>query len=178
MEDYYRYANLIVYKALHYLQYGDRDSAIKELKRLEDLWDGRGFADAYYKQSGLYETYKSALALYTYKTISYRNNVGKYLAKLMSINPYTTLYRDNKGEGDLNLETAIITLLTLYSTPLNTSTQKPAPTTAIIVATTLIAIATTTLIAKHLLRLKALPSWRGWVEKFLTSSPAFRFSSF
>jgi hypothetical protein len=65
----------------------------------------------------------------------------------MSINPYTTLYRDNKGEGDLNLETAIITLLTLYSSPLNTSTQKPAPTTAIIVATTLIAIATTTLIA-------------------------------
>jgi len=74
-----------------------------------------GFADAYYEKSGWYETYK--LALYVYKAISHRDSVDKYTVKLMSINPYTTLYRDNTGEGDLNLETATITLLALYSTP-------------------------------------------------------------
>jgi hypothetical protein len=113
-----------VYKALHHLQHGDRESAVRELERLESLWDGRGFADAYYEKSGWYETYKLALAFYVYKAISHRDSVDKYTVKLMSINPYTTLYRDNTGEEDLNLETATITLLALYSTPPNTFTQK------------------------------------------------------
>ena len=136
-----------MYKALHHLQHGDRESAVRELERLESLWDGRGFADAYYEKSGWYETYK--LALYVYKAISHRDSVDKYTVKLMSINPYTTLYRDNTGEEDLNLETATITLLALYSTPPNTFTQKP--TLTIIIVTTLIAIIAATLIIKLLL---------------------------
>ena len=47
-----------------------------------------GFADTYYKQSGWYEKYKLAL----------RDSADKYTSKLMSINPYITLYRDNTGE--------------------------------------------------------------------------------
>jgi tetratricopeptide (TPR) repeat protein len=148
--DYYRYANLIVYKALHHLQHGDRENAIKELERLESLWDGRGFVDAYYEQSGWYETYKLALALYVYRALGLHDNVDKYTAKLMSINPCTTLYTNSKGEGDLNLETASITLLALYSTLPNTFTQKPTLTIIIIIATTLLATVTT-LIAKLLL---------------------------
>jgi spore maturation protein SpmA len=70
--------------------------------------------------------------------------------KLLSINPYTTLYADNTGEGDLNLETASITLLALYSTLPNTSTHKPTLALIIIIATTLVATVATLIIAKHL----------------------------
>jgi hypothetical protein len=139
-----------MYKALHHLQHGDRENATRELERLESLWNGRGFVDAYYEQSGWYETYKLALALYVYRALGLHDNVDKYTAKLKSINPYTTLYRDNIGEGDLNLETASVTLLALYSTLPNTFTQKPTLTIIIIIATTLIAIVAT-LIAKLLL---------------------------
>jgi hypothetical protein len=66
------------------------------------------------KRSGWYETYKLALALYAYKAVSRREAVERYAAKLMSINPFTTLYRNSTGEGDLNLETAAVTLLALY----------------------------------------------------------------
>jgi len=148
--DYYRYSNLIVYKALLSLHQGDRESALRELEKLEELWDGVGFADAYHQETGKYEAYKLALAVYTYRALGLQGNVDKYASKLMSINPYTTLYTDNTGEGDLNLETASITLLALYSTLPNTFTQKPALTIIIILAITLIATVTT-LIAKLLL---------------------------
>jgi tetratricopeptide (TPR) repeat protein len=148
--DYYRYSNLIVYKALLSLQQGDRESALRELGKLEELWDGVGFADAYHQETGKYEAYKLALAVYAYRALGLQGNVDKYTVKLMSINPYATLYRDNTGEGDLNLETASITLLALYSTLPNTFTQKPTPTIIIIIATTLLATVAT-LIAKLLL---------------------------
>lgn len=97
--DHYGYANPIVHRALHHLLHGDRGGAVEELGRLEGLWDGRGFADAYYERSGWYETYKLALALYAYKAVSQRGAVERYAAKLMSINPFTTLYRDSTGGG-------------------------------------------------------------------------------
>jgi hypothetical protein len=146
--DYYRYANLLVYKALLHLQQGDRESALRELGKLEELWDGVGFADAYHQETGNYEAYKLALAVYTYRALRLQDNIDEYMSKLMSINPFTTLYTNSKGEGDLNLDTATITLLTLYSTLPHTSTQKPTPTIIIIIATTLIAIVATTLIIK------------------------------
>jgi hypothetical protein len=52
----------------------------------------------------------------------------------MSTNPYTTLYRDNTGEEDLNLETTTITLLTLYST------QKPAHNVAPVIVITILVV--------------------------------------
>ena len=148
--DYYRYANLIVYKALLSLHQGDREGALRELGKLEELWDGVGFADAYHQETGEYEAYKVALAVIAYRALGLQGNVDEYTVKLMSINPYTTLYTNSMGEGDLNLETALITLLALYSTLPNTFTQK-LTLAIIIIAITLIAIAATTLIAKLLL---------------------------
>jgi tetratricopeptide (TPR) repeat protein len=148
--DYYRYANLIVYKALLHLQQGDRESALRELEKLEELWDGLGFADAYHQETGKYEAYKLALAVYAYRALGLQDNVDKCIVKLLSINPYTTLYADNTGEGDLNLETASITLLALYSTLPNTFTHKPTLALIIIIATTLVATVATLIIAKHL----------------------------
>ena len=127
--DYYRYSNLIVYKALLSLHQGDRESALRELEKLEELWDGVGFADAYHQETGKYEAYKLALAVYAYRALGLQGNVDKYIVKLTSINPYTTLYTDNTGEGDLNLETASITLLALYII------QKPIHDTVLVVVT-------------------------------------------
>jgi len=152
ISDYYRYANLLVYKALYHLFYGERDKCLAELGKLEGLWDGKGFADAYYQQNQKYETYKIALALYTYKALAHRENIDKYTSKLISINPFTTLYTDNAGEGDLNLETASITLLALYTIPpINaptpkTATEQTPPTTLPTTIPTAIAIAVTLLI--------------------------------
>jgi hypothetical protein len=57
------------------------------------------------------------LALYTYRALRYYEEyIKKYESKLLSIDPFTTLYVDNTGEGDLNVETASITLLAMYST--------------------------------------------------------------
>jgi hypothetical protein len=152
ISDYYRYVNLLVYKALYHLFYGERDKCLAELGKLEGLWDGKGFADAYYQQNQKYETYKIALALYTYKALAHRENIDKYTSKLISINPFTTLYTDNAGEGDLNLETASITLLALYTIPpINapipkTATEQTPPTTLPTTIPTAIAIAVTLLI--------------------------------
>jgi tetratricopeptide (TPR) repeat protein len=125
--DYYRYANLLVYRALLSLHQGDREGALRELEKLEELWDGVGFADAYHQKTGKYEAYKLALAIYAYRALGLGDKAEEYKARLLSINPYTTLYTDSKGGGDLNLETAVITLLALYSTPPHTFTlgQKP-----------------------------------------------------
>jgi tetratricopeptide (TPR) repeat protein len=148
IEDYYRYANLIIYKALHHLQSGDRESAIKELERLESLWDGRGFADAYYQVNGRYEAYKLALAVYAYRALGLGDKAERYEARLLSITPYTTLYRDSTGEGDLNLETAVITLLALYST------QKPIHDTALVVVIVVlvVVVAASIMLALRLLK--------------------------
>ena len=151
IEDYYRYANLIIYKALHHLQSGDRESAIKELERLESLWDGRGFADAYYQVNRRYEAYKLALAVYAYRALGLGDKAERYEARLLSITPYTTLYRDSAGEGDLNLETAVITLLALYST------QKPIHNTTlvvVIVVLVVVVVAVSIMLALRLLLLK------------------------
>jgi len=110
--DYYGYANLLIYKALLYLQQGE--AALRELGKLEELWNGVGFADAYHQETEKYEAYQLALAVYAYRALGLQGNIDKYIVKLMSINPYTTLYTDNTDERDLNLETATITLLTLH----------------------------------------------------------------
>jgi len=146
--DYYRYSNLIVYKALLSLQQGDREGALRELGKLEELWDGVGFADAYQQETGKYEAYKLALAVYAYRALGLQGNVDKYIVKLMSINPYTTLYTDNTGEGDLNLETASITLLALYST------QKPIHDIVLVVVIIVLIVVVSVILTIRLLLLK------------------------
>jgi hypothetical protein len=47
------------------------DYARAELSKLESLYDGKGFADAYFETYGRYETYKVALALIVSKALNY-----------------------------------------------------------------------------------------------------------
>jgi hypothetical protein len=171
--DYYRYANLIVFRALLSLQQGDRESALRELGKLEELWDGVGFADAYHQETGKYEAYKLALAVYAYRALGLQDNVDKYTVKLMSINPYTTLYRDNTGEGDLNLETASITLLALYST------QKPIHDTVLVVVTiVLIVILFVILTLRPLLLKREIHSRVRRQRIIITPTSSYLFSRF
>ena len=98
--------------------------------------------------NGRYEAYKLALAIYTYRALGLGDKVEEYKAKQLSINPYTTLYRDNTGEGDLNLETAAITLLALYST------QKPIHDTILVVVTIILIVIVSVILTLRLLLLK------------------------
>ena len=110
--DYDRYANLVAYKAVYHIQRKEMDYARAELSKLESLYDGKGFADRYFETYGRYETYKVALALIVSKALNYAEG---YSSKLLSIKPFTSLYLDSTGEGDLNVETATMSLIGLYS---------------------------------------------------------------
>jgi hypothetical protein len=100
--------------------------------------------------NGRYEAYKLALAIYTYRALGLGDKAERYKARLLSIIPYTTLYRDSAGERDLNLETAVITLLALYST------QKPIHDTAlvVIIVVLVVVVVVSIILALRLLLLK------------------------
>lgn len=166
MEDYDSYANLIVYKALHHLARSERDEAVRELGKLEELFDGWGFADRYHQEHRVYETYKIALAAIAYKAVGNYSKAERYTEILYRIRPLTTLYtKEFKGVGDLNLETATLVAIALYQPVIQTTlrdvqlTQNTIPTALTVVG----AIAVITIIAfytyrKHFIS-KRFPSY-------------------
>jgi len=116
-EDYDKYANLLIYKAILSLRYGDEEEAMNEVRKLEKLFDGIGFKDLSYESLHKYETYKLALAVYLYRLLgpNYDAYVRRYIRLLNSIKPFTTLYDERlNGVGDLNIETACLTAIALY----------------------------------------------------------------
>lgn len=155
LEDYYNYANLLAYKAVYHTMYNERDRAIAELGRLNGLFDGYGFADAYHREHGKYEAYKIALAIIPHKALGYTNEVQKYADTLLRIKPFATLYtvENNSlvGVGDLNLETACLAALALYAEPsLKTEVTKAIP-SATLDQVVLLVIAIATIVATALL---------------------------
>lgn len=116
--DWYLYGDRLVYDALASLYRGHRERALEDLRRLENLTDQYGVRDMVQKIKGLYETYKLALAVVLYRALGDERGDERYIEKLYSINPFTTLYRDGfRGEGDLNVETAALTAIALHTTP-------------------------------------------------------------
>lgn len=122
IKDYERYANLLAYESLYHIMNRDFNKAIATLVKLEGLFNGYGFADAYYQAHGHYETYKVALAVFIYKIMNtiyperFKEQLEKYTAVLYSVSPFTTLYKGPyQGVGDLNLETASLTAIALFS---------------------------------------------------------------
>ncbi|MEM1596252.1 MAG: hypothetical protein QXS24_03750 [Desulfurococcaceae archaeon] len=116
MNDYDNYANLIALKAIYHIVSNEKGEALAELDKLNKLFDGYGFADSYYRKHGKYEVYKVALAVLLHKILGYTAEAEKYAGVLFSIDPFTTLYEPGfKGVGDLNLETAALTAIALYS---------------------------------------------------------------
>jgi len=119
--DYDQYADLLVYSALYYVTQRDLSSAVMELIRLNALFDNYGFRDKAYSVLGKYETYKVALAVIAFKTINHTSLAEKYTNILLNIKPLTTLYVPGEstdelvGIGDLNVETACLIAIALYS---------------------------------------------------------------
>jgi len=131
IDEWDRYADLVVYKALKALLHCSRAYAEQLFSILVSMWDGYGFRDKAY--NGLYESYKVALAIYLYKALKEAdsNLVGKYkdlyekwnmILALMQRDDggIVTHYRvSERGEiipvGDANTETTSITILALYS---------------------------------------------------------------
>ena len=131
IDNWDKYADLVVYKALKALLHDSRPYAEQLFSILISMWDGYGFKDGAY--NGSYETYKVALAIYLYKALEEadRSLVGKYrdlyekwnmILALMqrSDGGIVTHYKvSERGEiipvGDANTETTSITILALYS---------------------------------------------------------------
>ena len=131
IENWDRYADLVVYRALNALLHGSRPYAEQLFSILISMWDGYGFKDGAY--NGSYETYKVALAIYLYKALKaansdlVENHVDLYkrwnmILALMqrSDGGIVTHYKvSERGEiipvGDANTETTSITALALYS---------------------------------------------------------------
>ncbi|MCD6300633.1 MAG: hypothetical protein J7L82_01010 [Staphylothermus sp.] len=143
INDWYNYADLIVYRALDKLLLGSRPHAEQLFINLTKLWDGYGFydnpAEDYKEDIGniTYETYKCALFIYLYRALQYAGSEVIYNYThiyekcheiiAMAQDPvkggvYTHYTAENgtivilKGPGrDMNTETTSIVVLAIYS---------------------------------------------------------------
>ena len=135
MNDWYEYADLLVYHALDKLLERDMSVAEKAFLNLTEDWDGYGFRDKAF--NGTYDTYKCALFIYLYKaldaagskTIHNYTAIYKKCLEIIRIaqDPITggilTSYVEADGEirvlkdeaHDVNVETTSIVVLALYS---------------------------------------------------------------
>ena len=130
IEDWDRYADLIVYKALNSLLHGSKSYAESLFEKLMDLWDGNGFRDKAFK--GKYSTYKLALAIFLYRALKASKSplIMKYsgiiekcyeiICKMQRADGgIVTNYVVSDGKvvavGDANTETSSIVVLALYS---------------------------------------------------------------
>ncbi|MEM4537409.1 MAG: hypothetical protein QXP68_01475 [Thermosphaera sp.] len=133
IDDWYEYADLLVYRALDRLLRGSRSHAELLLMNLTMMWDGYGFRDKAFNATGVYATYKCALFIYLYRALdSAGSDVVKDYSRIrdkcleiiaLSQDEATggirTDYRVIDGriipEGDVNVETTSITVLALFS---------------------------------------------------------------
>lgn len=128
INDWYNYADLIVYKALNYLLDGKVKEAVGIYEKLMRMWDGWGFRDIVAVKSGSYETYKVALGLLLLQklkkidrkiTENYQETIEKMKKIILSlqdenggiITDYTV--QDDKiiPLGDSNTETSSIVVI-------------------------------------------------------------------
>jgi len=131
LEDWYEYADLLVYHALDKLLEGSRSEAESSFINLTRMWDGYGFRDKAF--SGVYAVYKCSLFIYLYKALDYAGSTiihdyDSILNKCLDIlgkaqDPvYGGIYTDyivRDGDivitGDMNIETTSIAILAIYS---------------------------------------------------------------
>jgi len=131
LEDWYEYADLLVYHALDKLLEGSRSEAEASFINLTKMWDGYGFRDKAF--NGVYAVYKCSLFIYLYRALDYAGSSiihgydGIYYKCLDIVEKaqdpvyggihtdYTVRDGDIVIAGDMNIETTSITILALYS---------------------------------------------------------------
>jgi hypothetical protein len=125
--DYKEYANMDFIESIYWASKGAYESSRNSYLVGRGLFDGKGFADKAFAVMGKYETYKIALALYVSKFLNYASDVEVFKTILNSISPFATLYTEIfNGVGDLNAETAALTILALSDDPYRFSPPSPA----------------------------------------------------
>ncbi len=137
INDWYNYADLLVYYALDKLLMGSRFEAERAFLNLTRMWDGYGFRDNPVKKHGVYDVYKCALYIYLYRALDAAGSklVSKYRYIYDKCLEIITMAQDPifggiytnykvvdtkiiviKGEGyDMNTETTSIVVLAIYS---------------------------------------------------------------
>jgi len=139
MTNWYKYADLVVYRGLDSLLEGSRSEAERWFINMTKSWNGYGFYDEFVKNNEekygkkLYQVYKCALFVYFYRALYYANSdiirdYNHILSKCLEIivmaqdSEYGSIHTDyevRNGEivitGDMNVETTSIVVLALYS---------------------------------------------------------------
>lgn len=133
LEDWYGYADLLVYRALDKLLEGSRNLAELLFINLTTMWDGYGFRDKAFNATGVYAVYKCALFIFIYRALEFAGSrvIEKYVeiknacAEIISraqdqqTGGVKTDYRVVNGmvviEGDVNVETTCMVILALCS---------------------------------------------------------------
>jgi hypothetical protein len=142
--DYKEYANMDFIESIYWASKGAYESSRNSYLIGRGLFDGKGFADKAFTVIGKYETYKIALALYVSKFLNYASDIEVFKTILNSISPFATLYTASfNGVGDLNAETAALTILALSDDPYRFSPPSPvisSPPSALEIATGVAAI--------------------------------------
>ncbi|GIV73529.1 hypothetical protein [Caldilinea sp.] len=115
-EDWPQYADLALYAALDAYNQNHLELAHQRYMQAMNLFDGVGFADKAHGASGLYATYKLALALYVGAKLQQPPDhrlLEALLARQDSSGGFITLYNAQGSQGDANTETASYALLAL-----------------------------------------------------------------
>lgn len=128
INDWYNYADLLVYKALNYLLDGKLKETMGIYEKLMGMWDNWGFKDIIALKSGSYGTYKTALGLLLSKklgkidkkiTEKYQEDIEKMKKVILSLQDekggIVTDYVVKEGKviptGDSNTETSSIVVI-------------------------------------------------------------------
>lgn len=137
INDWYDYADLLVYYGLNKLLMGSRSEAEEAFLNLTSMWDGYGFKDEYVEKHKVYDTYKCALFIYLYRALDAAGSklISKYryiynmclkiltMAQDPVFGGIYTSYKvvSNKivilkgKEHDMNTETTSMVVLAIYS---------------------------------------------------------------
>ena len=130
LRDWYNYSDWVILVSINNVIQGRLSKSIILYRYLLSMWDGYGFRDKVYKSTGLYDTYKIALAVYLQRALSYCGVEGlnwsiyeDWLSILSRsqrsdggiITNYMTMNGAVAFIGDANTETTSIVALALYS---------------------------------------------------------------
>jgi hypothetical protein len=147
MSDWQNYADLVAYKGLSSYNQGDIQEATDEYNIMMRMWNGHGFNDsAYNETTGIYDTYKLALAVLLAKDcgITPNETMCSIISSMQDSNGgIHTQYTFNNTltiVGSVNTETTALVAIA-YSATITPEFSSPAILTLFMVVITIVAVA-------------------------------------
>jgi len=108
------YANITIYTALIYLWNRDFSNALRYREYTQRMWDGKGFRDKAFRETGYYETYKLGLYYFLMRALRLNDSITAWIEEHIDdfkdpSGGYITHYTENlTTHGDPNIETTCI----------------------------------------------------------------------